>query len=69
MCFLSFVYSEEFNRKMITPDLREQDLENLYREAWDLYSVYFNPASPDHIPFSASVVEEMHSSNLIFLLI
>ncbi|XP_049774784.1 sorting nexin-14-like isoform X1 [Schistocerca cancellata] len=52
---------EEFNRKMITPDLSDEDLENLYREAWDLYSVYFSPASPDHIEFSPSVVEEMFS--------
>nr|CAD7440331.1 unnamed protein product [Timema bartmani] len=50
---------EEFNRKMLTPDLGKLDLENLYREAWDLFSVYFSPVSPDRILFSPAVVEGM----------
>nr|CAD7454246.1 unnamed protein product [Timema tahoe] len=50
---------EEFNRKMLTPDLGKLDLENLYREAWDLFSVYFSPVSPDRILFTPAVVEGM----------
>nr|CAD7202115.1 unnamed protein product [Timema douglasi] len=50
---------EEFNRKMLTPDLGKLDLENLYREAWDLFSVYFSPVSPDRILFNPAVVEGM----------
>ncbi|KAJ9589467.1 hypothetical protein L9F63_017328, partial [Diploptera punctata] len=52
---------EEFNRKMLTPELSKQDLENLYKEAWDLFSVYFNMESPDKIHFSQQVVNEMHA--------
>ncbi|XP_067005138.2 sorting nexin-14 [Anabrus simplex] len=52
---------EEFNRKMLNPELNAQDLENIYKEAWDLYSVYFSPASPDRIPFNPSVVDEMYA--------
>ncbi|XP_069690974.1 sorting nexin-14-like isoform X2 [Periplaneta americana] len=52
---------EEFNRKMLTPDLNKQDMENLYKEAWDLFSVYFSPESPDRIYFSQQVVSEMHA--------
>ncbi|XP_021925834.1 sorting nexin-14-like isoform X2 [Zootermopsis nevadensis] len=52
---------EEFNRKMLTPDVNKQDLENLYKEAWDLFSVYFSLESPDRIHFSQQVVTEMHA--------
>lgn len=52
---------EEFNRKMLTPDLSKQDLENLYEEAWDLFSVYFSVESPDKIHFSQQLVTEMHA--------
>ncbi|KAK7792107.1 hypothetical protein R5R35_009644 [Gryllus longicercus] len=52
---------EEFNRKMLVPELNSQDLDNLYKEAWDLYSVYFSPKSPDRIPFNSAVVQEMHT--------
>jgi hypothetical protein len=55
------LFTEEFNRKMLTPDLSEQDLENLYKEAWDLFSVYFSGESPDKIHFSQQLVTEMHA--------
>ncbi|XP_046401263.1 sorting nexin-14-like isoform X2 [Ischnura elegans] len=50
---------EEFNRKILNPELDKQEIYNLYQEAWDLYSVYFRSDSPDRIIFSESVVEEM----------
>ena len=50
---------------MLTPELNKQDLENLYREAWDLFSVYFNLESPDRIHFSQQVVDEMHAGTYI----
>ncbi|GFG30201.1 hypothetical protein Cfor_10179, partial [Coptotermes formosanus] len=52
---------EEFNRKMLTPDVNKQELEHLYKEAWDLFSVYFSPESPDRIHFSEQIVMEMHA--------
>jgi hypothetical protein len=56
-----YLFTEEFNRKMLTPDVNKQDLENLYKEAWDLFSVYFSQESPDRIHFSQHVVREMHA--------
>lgn len=50
---------EEFNRKILNPDLEHNDLVNLYKEAWDLFSVYFRPDSPDRINFGEDIVEEM----------
>lgn len=52
---------EEFNGKMLTPDVNKQELEHLYKEAWDLFSVYFSPESPDKIHFSEQIVTEMHA--------
>lgn len=56
-----YLFAEEFNRKMLTPDVNKQDLENLYKEAWDLFSVYFSLESPDRIHFSQQVISEMHA--------
>ncbi|XP_071449604.1 sorting nexin-14-like isoform X2 [Hetaerina americana] len=50
---------EEFNRKILNPELDKQEIFNLYQEAWDLYSVYFRIDSPDRIMFTESVVDEM----------
>lgn len=50
---------EEFNRKMLSPDLTQLDMDNLHREAWDLFSVYFKADSPDSIHFPKHVVQQM----------
>ncbi|XP_063236943.1 sorting nexin-14-like [Bacillus rossius redtenbacheri] len=52
---------EEFNRKMLTPELGPRELETLYQEAWDLFSVYFSPESPDRIAFPPGVVEGLRA--------
>ncbi|KAK3930284.1 Sorting nexin-14 [Frankliniella fusca] len=50
---------EEFNRKMLTPDISAEEKELLYKDAMDLYSVYFNPESPDNIGLPPSIVQSM----------
>lgn len=55
------IFAEEFNGKMLTPDVNKEELENLYKEAWDLFSVYCSPESPDKIHFSEQIVTEMHA--------
>ncbi|XP_046688074.1 sorting nexin-14-like isoform X1 [Homalodisca vitripennis] len=50
---------EEFNRRMLTPELSSEDLDVLYRDAWDLYSVYFSPHSPDTLNFPDQLVTQM----------
>ncbi|KAL1137861.1 hypothetical protein AAG570_009557 [Ranatra chinensis] len=49
----------EFNKRMLTPELSSEDLDLLYRDAWDLYSVYFSPHSPDNIGFTTELVVQM----------
>jgi len=60
-------FAEEFNGKMLTPDVNKQELEHLYKEAWDLFSVYFSPESPDKINFSEQIVTEMHAGTPLLL--
>lgn len=50
---------EEFNRRMLTPDLNSEELDLLYRDAWDLYSVYFSPNSPDTLNFPEQLITQM----------
>jgi hypothetical protein len=52
---------------MLTPDVNKQELEHLYKEAWDLFSVYFSPESPDKIHFSEQIVTEMHAGTSLLL--
>lgn len=53
------IYLEEFNRRMLTPDLNSEELDLLYRDAWDLYSVYFSPHSPDSLNFPEQLIIQM----------
>lgn len=50
---------EEFSKKILNPDLTQSEMENLYKEAWDLFSVYFKPESPDSIHFPKHIVQQM----------
>jgi hypothetical protein len=52
---------------MFTPDVNKQELEHLYKEAWDLFAVYFSPESPDKINFSEQIVTEMHAGTPLLL--
>lgn len=50
---------EEFNKRMLTPELSSEQLDSLHRDAWDLFSVYFSPHSPDSIGFGSDLVSQM----------
>ncbi|XP_075228760.1 sorting nexin-14-like isoform X2 [Lycorma delicatula] len=50
---------EEFNRRMLIPELTTEELDRLYKDAWDLFSVYFSQNSPDAIPFPAEYITNM----------
>lgn len=50
---------EEFNRKMLTPDISAEDKDLLSKDAMDLFSVYFNPKSPDSIGLPPDIINSM----------
>jgi len=44
---------------MLNPEPNPEEMEILYRDAMDLFSVYFNQSSPDRIPLPSNVVDSM----------
>ncbi|KAK6623932.1 hypothetical protein RUM44_010788 [Polyplax serrata] len=53
------LHVEEFSKKILNPELNQMEMENLYKEAWDLFSIYFKTDSPDNIHFPNHIVEQM----------
>lgn len=50
---------EEFNSRMLAPELSPEDLDILYKDAWDLYSIYFSAHSPDCIGFEPRLAQDL----------
>ncbi|BES99188.1 Hypothetical proteinA domain [Nesidiocoris tenuis] len=50
---------EQFNQRMLVPELSSNEMDILHRDAWDLFSVYFSPHSPDNIGFPSDLVVQM----------
>lgn len=50
---------EQFNKRMLKPEISSQELDMLYRDAWDIFSVYFSSHSPDCISFDPELVSQL----------
>lgn len=50
---------EQFNKRMLRPEISSQELDLLYRDAWDIFSVYFSSHSPDCINFDPELVSQL----------
>lgn len=50
---------EQFNKHMLRPEISTQELDLLYRDAWDIFSVYFSSHSPDCINFDPELVNQL----------
>lgn len=55
-----FRISEQFNVKLILPDLSKRQLENLHTEALNLYKIYISPKSPDFIGCTDDIVTDLY---------
>lgn len=44
---------------MLIPDISQEEKEVLYKDAMDLFTLYFNPESPDNIGLPSDIVENM----------
>ncbi|KRT81499.1 hypothetical protein AMK59_5266, partial [Oryctes borbonicus] len=51
---------EQFNVKLILPDLSKRQLENLHTEALNLYKIYISPKSPDFIGCPDDIVTDLY---------
>lgn len=50
---------DQFNKRMLRPDISSQEVDMLYRDAWDIFSVYFSSHSPDCISFNPELVSQL----------
>lgn len=50
---------DQFNKRMLRPEISSQELDMLYRDAWDIFSVYFSSHSPDCISFDPELVNQL----------
>ena len=64
----SFVLiSEDFNKRILNPDLTEAELVKLHGSVKDLYRNYCAPSAPDRIKFEENIVNELKESKLTVL--
>lgn len=50
---------------MLTPDISSEEKELLFKDAMDLFSVYFNPESPDNIGLPSEIVQSMKQGSIV----
>lgn len=50
---------DQFNKRMLRPNITSLELDMLYRDAWDIFSVYFSSHSPDCISFDPELVSQL----------
>lgn len=51
---------DEFNTKLLTPDLSKKELENLHKEANKLYKEYFDSNNENFIGCSERIIKNFH---------
>ena len=59
---MSVVCTEEFNDKLLTPELGGEVLSDLHQELKDMYRIYCDPQALDRIQFDKDIVEEIRTS-------
>ena len=52
-------FSEELNRKILTPELTDEQMSELHKEMSRLYFSYCDPAAVDKISFDKDIVESL----------
>lgn len=59
--YIFFFISDEFNTKLLTPDLSKKELENLHKEASKLYDEYFDARNGCFIGCSDDIIKNFHN--------
>lgn len=63
MYFLHLSVSEEFNKKIMNPELSEDDMKGLHRDAMTLFNLHFRADAEHKVPVSQHLVDEIEKSN------
>ena len=59
---------EEFNKKIMNPELSEEAMQNLHNDAVTLYNLHFKPDAEHKVPVTIAYVKEIKSSKLFPLI-
>ena len=59
---------EEFNKKIMNPELSEEAMQCLHNDAITLYNLHFKPDAEHKVPVSIDYVNEIKSSKLYMYL-
>ena len=59
--------SEDFNKRIMTPDLGDEALLSLHKEATDLFNLYFRESSAHQVEVSPGLVSQILSSKFLRL--
>ncbi|XP_074646069.1 sorting nexin-14-like [Tubulanus polymorphus] len=51
--------ADDFNQKILNPDLSPVTKQQLHTEANEMYNIYFSPSAPDKILFDDEIVQEL----------
>lgn len=57
-----FLYVEEFNDRILCPDLSDKEMQRLHEEVQKIYKTYCLEESIDKISFDHFIIEEIHNS-------
>ena len=65
---LLFVFVEEFNGKILNPDLQESNFLDLHLELKNLFIMYIDSKAVDKIQFEKEIVENIRQSKYKFVI-
>ena len=57
-------FAEDFNKRIMTPELNEDEMRLLHKEALELYDLYFKPDAKHKIGVGDHIAQEIFKSKL-----
>ncbi len=63
------VIAEEFNKRMMTPELTDSELRSLHTEALEIYNLYMKPNAASNVSVRKELVKEIAKSMLIIVFV
>ena len=62
-----FIFTEDFNKKILNPDLSESDLIYLHNDLKILYKNYCSSDGSDRINFEENIINELKEGRFVIL--
>ena len=62
LSFASIFVAEDFNKRIMTPELNEDEMRLLHKEAVELYDLYFKPDAKHKVDVGDHIAKEIFAS-------